>query len=100
MTTSKVGPCSDDLAQQREAYLGARLQCFYPKTDAPVTDEVLRALRDANSPSPPDAEGVGFVCEHVLGERPRAIELLPEQGTFHRLHRAVMRGGHSVVVRS
>ena len=96
-TARTAGP-APDATGPLDAYRRRRRAVFYPKTDSPLGDDLLRSLRDGGGAAigPADAAAA---CRSALGEAPAAVAPLAEPGTFHRLYRATMPGGHSVVVR-
>lgn len=74
-----------------------RLATFYPKTDSPLPDEVLRSARKFDLPASTFAD----VCRVGLGVEATAVEPLPaqRQGTFHRVARVQLADSRSVFVR-
>jgi aminoglycoside phosphotransferase (APT) family kinase protein len=74
---------------------------FYAKTDCPLADDSLRALR-----STPDAElglthdRLARACQHALGEPPTTLRALDSQGTFHRLYLIEARNQERYVLRA
>lgn len=88
------------LDQELEQYRQGRRAMFYPKTDLPVGDDVLRALRRN------DAEQlralaltVGEACRRALPAAPVSVTPLAQQGTFHKLFAAELADGVEVVIR-
>jgi len=74
---------------------------FYLKTDIPVDDAVLRALRDSN---PKEAQArCGLLAKAVqatLGELVHDIRPGQSQGTFHLIHHVSMQSGAQMIARS
>jgi aminoglycoside phosphotransferase (APT) family kinase protein len=76
-----------------ENWFRQRQRLFYPKTDMPVPDELLRGLRartfDALRMTP---ERVALAAEQALGVVPTGVHPLEQQGTFHRVFRLTAPG--------
>src|SRR4051794_38207007 len=81
-----------------EAFRRRRRSTFYPKTDAPLPDDLLRSLR-SSAPGAGERESVAEACRRVSAQRPDSVSLLDNQGTFHRLYRTCLPNGHSLIVR-
>jgi aminoglycoside phosphotransferase (APT) family kinase protein len=84
MTPDRI---ADDWFRQRR-------RIFYPKTDMPVPDGVLRGMRArtlADLGMTPDR--VARAAGSVLGVAPAGVRPLDEQGTFHRVFRLSGVGG-------
>src|SRR4051794_21060242 len=92
MTPARI---ADDWFRQRR-------RIFYPKTDLPVPDEVLRGMRTRTY------AGLGMTPERiaraaasVLDVAPTGVRPLDDQGTFHRVFRLTgVRGGGSLILRA
>lgn len=91
--TPQAGP-ADWIAGHRSL----RRATFYPKTDAPLPDELLRSLRNARPPE--DLRPIEEVCFVHVGKRPIRVVPLAHQGTFHQLFRAEMPDGTNWIVRT
>jgi hypothetical protein len=77
-----------------------RRRIFFPKTDMPVPDEVLRGIRArtfADLGMTPDQ--VARAAESALGVAPTGVHALGDPGTFHRVFRlsGVGEGGRLVL---
>jgi hypothetical protein len=83
-----------------EAWVRQRRLIFYPKTDMPVPDKVLRGLRARTlvelCMTP---ERIAAAAEHVFGITPSRVDPLELQGTFHRVFRldGVGRTGRAIL---
>jgi fructosamine-3-kinase len=86
-------------AQIAEEWVRQRRRIFYPKTDLPVPDELLRGMRFrtfADLNMTPDR--VSTAAEHALGSRPTGIHPLEKQGTFHRVFRLTGLGRTDLLI--
>ncbi len=71
-----------------EDWIRQRKRIFYPKSDLPVSDVVLRGMRDRTfGELHMTPERVAAAAEHALGSRPTGVHPLEHQGTFHRVFR-------------
>jgi len=76
------------LAHIAEDWFRQRRRIFYPKTDMPVPDEVLRGMRARTfAELHMTPERVAAAAEHALGVSPTGVHPLEVQGTFHRVFR-------------
>ncbi len=103
MTTSSepAGLESDSqagLAGRIAGHRSLRRATFYPKTDSPLPDALLRSLRDAGPPE--DLRPLADLCRVHLGEGPTRLEPLDHQGTFHQLFRAELASGDRWIIRT
>jgi hypothetical protein len=94
-------PGSDDaalLAQELASFTVQRRSLFYPKTDLPLSPEILRALGSEAARS----EVLAFIpdlCKRVFRQHPASVAPLSDAGTFHWLYRACFDDGASAIVR-
>jgi aminoglycoside phosphotransferase (APT) family kinase protein len=84
-------------AAELESFRLRRRSIFYPKTDAPLPDALLRSLRESGPPVPP--ADVADLCRLLLGEGPASCRPLDQQGTFHALYRVALKRGGALIVR-
>jgi fructosamine-3-kinase len=96
-TSEQMLHLSSNLAEELSAYTRQRRSTFYPKTDIPFPDDVLRSLRFEEAALRPEV--VMDLCRQVMGQEPLSAHLLPHQGTFHRLYRVACDGSPAVIVR-
>jgi fructosamine-3-kinase len=78
-----------------ESFRQRRRATFYPKTDAPVSDQ---ALRSGAALAVSSAEIIDL-CGKALGQEPAWAAPLDQQGTFHTLFHVALPASRRVVVR-
>jgi aminoglycoside phosphotransferase (APT) family kinase protein len=86
--------------QIAEDWFRQRRLIFYPKTDLPVPDEVLRGMRARTlAELRMTPERIAAAAAHVFGITPSRVDPLEPQGTFHRVFRlnGVGRTGRSIL---
>ncbi len=88
------------MLRELESFCRERRSLFYPKTDLPLPDAVLRGLGAAAARDAPRyVAAAADVCRRLFGVEPAEVRPLGESGTFHALCRARLADGRSVVAR-
>jgi Ser/Thr protein kinase RdoA (MazF antagonist) len=88
------------MGQELDAFCRQRRSLFYPKTDLPFTDAVLRALASRDTVEDSPGPLLFELCENALGERPVRILPLEATGTFHCLYRVFLPHRRAAILRA
>lgn len=80
---------------------GSRRDIFYLKTDIPVDDAALRALREGNRKEAHlRCPAIASAVQMVFGKPVKQVKPGEMQGTFHLIHHVFMNSGEQLIARS
>src|SRR5437879_1392307 len=88
------------MLREVEHFCRQRRSVFYPKTDLPLPALAVPAHADKESATDPGIHHLlAEVCARLFPRQLQSICPLTEQGTLHRLYRALLLNGRSLIVR-